>query len=167
MQIRVDSQLRSKLSRWCALLALAASITSAVTSLAITSISVTTTAATSTERLALALTLTTHHAARRSVGSLLLDVRSRDDLSGKVKPFAEVVETLWSESVVVVLPRELSLDIAAGSEGLAGLDDIEVLGVNVVVLGEVVVLLRHEHTLTEEVLVNLFSVCLGNKPDDD
>lgn len=101
------------------------------------------------------------------MGSLLLDVRSRDDLSGKVKPFAEVVETLWSESVVVVLPRELSLDIAAGSEGLAGLDDIEVLGVNVVVLGEVVVLLRHEHTLTEEVLVNLFSVCLGNKPDDD
>jgi hypothetical protein len=95
--------LRSKLSRRRTLLALT-SITSAVSSLTVTSISVTTTATTSTEWLALALTLTTHHASRRSVGSLLLDVRSRDNLSGQVKPFAEVVETLSSESVVVVLP---------------------------------------------------------------
>jgi hypothetical protein len=96
--------LRGELSRWCTILALAASITSAVTSLTVTSISVTTTATPSTERLALALTLTTHHTTRRSVGSLLLDVRSRDNLSGKMEPFAEVVETLRSESVVVVLP---------------------------------------------------------------
>jgi hypothetical protein len=58
----------------------------------------------------------------------------------------------------------LSLDIPAGSEGLAGLDDVEVLGVDVVVLWEVVVLLCDEHTLTEEVLMDLLSVCLGNKP---
>jgi len=96
--------------------------------------------------------------------SLLLDVRSWDDLSGQVEPLAEVVKTLRSESVVVVLPRELSLDIAAGCERLAGLDDVEVLGVNVVVLGKVVVLLCDEHTLTEEVLVDLLSVGLGNKP---
>jgi hypothetical protein len=94
--------LRSELSRWCTLLALSTSIPTSVSSLTITTVS--TTAATSTERLALALTLTTHHATRRSVGSLLLDVGSRNDLSGKVKPFAKVVETLRCESVVIVLP---------------------------------------------------------------
>ena len=96
--------------------------------------------------------------------SLLLDVRSWDDLSGEMKPFAEVVETLRGESVVVVLPRELSLDVTTGGERLAGLDDEKVLGVNVVVLWEVVVLLRDKHTLTEEVLVDLLSVGLGDKP---
>ena len=50
---------------------------------------------------------------------------------------------------------------------MAGFDDIEVLGVDVVVLWEVVVLLCDEHALTEEVLVDLLSVCLRNKPDDD
>lgn len=99
--------------------------------------------------------------------SLLLDMRSRDNLSGKVEPFAEIVETFRSESVVVVLPRELGLDIATGSERLAGLDNIEVLGVDVVVLWEVVVLLCDQHALTEEVLVDLLSVCLGNKPNGD
>lgn len=54
---------------------------------------------------------------------------------------------LGGEGVVVVLPRELGLDKAAGVQGLEGLDDIEVLGVNVTVLGKVVVLLGHEHTL--------------------
>jgi hypothetical protein len=162
----LNSQLRSKFSRWCTLLALA-SISSAVTSLTVTSVSVTTTAATPTERLALPLTLTAHHATRRSVRSLLLDVRSGDNLSGKVEPFAEVVETLRSESVVVVLPRELSLDVAAGGERLASLDDVEVLGVNVVMLWEVVVLLCNEHALTEEVLMDLLSICLRNKPGDD
>jgi len=58
----------------------------------------------------------------------------------------------------------VSLDVTTGGEGLAGLDDVEVLGVDVVVLWEVVVLLCNEHTLTEEVLVDLLSVCLGNKP---
>jgi hypothetical protein len=58
----------------------------------------------------------------------------------------------------------LSLDIAAGGKRLAGLDDEEVLGVNVVVLWEVVILLCDEDTLTEEVLVDLLAVCLWNKP---
>jgi hypothetical protein len=105
--------LRSELSGWCTLLALSASITTSVSSLTITTVT-TATSATSTERLALALTLTTHHATWRSVGSLLLDVGSRNDLSGKVEPFTEVIETLRSEGVVVVLPRELSLNVATG-----------------------------------------------------
>ncbi len=55
---------------------------------------------------------------------MLLDVGCRDDLSRDMKPFAEVIETLGSESVVVVLPRELSLEVAARGEGLAGFDHL-------------------------------------------
>ena len=84
--------------------------------------------------------------------SLLLDVGGRDNLSGEVKPFAEVVETLRGQGVVVPLPGELGLDVAAGGERLARLDDEEVLGVDVGVLGEVEVLGSDEHALTEEVL---------------
>lgn len=39
-----------------------------------------------------------------------------------MEPFAQVVETLWGESVVVPLPGKLSLEKAARSKGLAGLD---------------------------------------------
>jgi len=97
------------------------------------------------------------------MAALLLDVRGRHDLSGQVKPFAQVVEALWGESVVVVLPGKLSLQVAPGGERLAGLDDVEVLGVNVAVLGEVEVLLGHQHTLSEEVLVDLLAIGLGNE----
>jgi hypothetical protein len=41
---------------------------------------------------------------------------------------------------------------------------IEVLGVNVAMLGHIVVLLGHEHALAEEVLVDLLTVGLGDKP---
>ena len=41
---------------------------------------------------------------------------------------------------------------------------VEVLGVNLLVLGEVEVLLGHENTLTEEVLVDELAVGLGDKP---
>jgi hypothetical protein len=158
----MDSQLRSKLSRWCTLLALSG-ITSSVTSFTVTSLS-TTASSTSTERLAFALTLTTHHSTGRGVRSLLLDVSRGDNLSGKVEPFAEVVETFRCESIVVILPRELGLDVTTGGKRLAGLDNVEILGVDVVVLWEIVVFLRDEDTLTEEVLVDLLSVCLWNQP---
>lgn len=59
--------------------------------------------------------------------ALLLNVRLRDDLGGKVEPFAEVVETLGGEGVVVPLPGELGLEEAAGGERLASLDDLEEL----------------------------------------
>jgi hypothetical protein len=80
--------LRSKLSRRCPLLTLSTGITTSISPLAITAIA---SAATPTERLALTLALTTHHATRRSVGSLLLDVGGRNNLSGKMEPFTEVV----------------------------------------------------------------------------
>lgn len=41
---------------------------------------------------------------------------------------------------------------------------VEVLGVNVTVLGLVEVLLGDEHTLAEEVLVDRLAVGLGNQP---
>lgn len=98
--------------------------------------------------------------------SLLLNVRGWHNFSWKMEPLAEVVQTLWGEGVVVVLPRELSLDIASGGERLASLHDIQVLGINVVVLWEVVVLLGDKDTLAEEVLVDLLAISLGNKPSN-
>jgi len=70
-----------------------------------------------------------------------------DDLSGQVEPLAEVVETLGGEGVVVVLPREAGLDVAAAGQRLASLDDVKVLGVDVAVLGKVEVLLSDENAL--------------------
>lgn len=116
--------------------------------------------------------------------ALLLDVGLRNDLGGEVEPLAEVVKTLGGEGVVVPLPGELGLEVAAGSQGLASLDDlwkelsdvrqldlviapetyVKVLGINVAVLGLVEVLLGDEHTLAEEVLVDRLAVGLGDQP---
>lgn len=49
-----------------------------------------------------------------------------------------------------VLPRELGLDVATGGQRLHGLDDEQVLDGDLGVLGEVVVLLGDEDSLTEE-----------------
>ena len=57
---------------------------------------------------------------------------SRNDLGGEVQPLPEVVETLGGEGVVVVLPRELGLDVATRGQRLAGLDDEEVADANLV-----------------------------------
>ena len=58
------------------------------------------------------------------MAALLLDVGSRHDLGWKMKPISEVLETLRSQSVVVVLPGEAGLEVATGGEGLAGFDDL-------------------------------------------
>jgi hypothetical protein len=131
--------LRSELSRWSTLLTLTTSITSAVITTVSTVTVTATTSTTTTEWLALALALT-HHSTWRSVGSLLLDVGCWDDLSWEMEPLAEVIETLWGEGVVVVLPGELSLDVSAGGKGLKSLDHVEVLGVNLWVLWEIILL---------------------------
>jgi len=86
------------------------------------------------------------------VRSLLLDVGGRDNFGGEMEPLAEVVETLRCQGVIVVLPRELRLDIAPGVERLARLDDKKVLRIDVRVLRKVEVLLGHENALSEEVL---------------
>lgn len=81
------------------------------------------------------------------MAGLLLDVSSWDNLSWEVEPFAEIVNSGIGQGVVVVLPGKLSLDISSGVEGLEGLDDIEVSGVNLLVLWEVEILLGNEDTL--------------------
>lgn len=143
---RVVSQFGVEATGGTTLLALT-SITSAVSALAVAAV----TTGSAAEGAALALALA-EHAAGRSVGALLLDVGGGNDLGGEVKPFAEVVETLGGQRVVIILPRELGLDIAAGGEGLASLDDEQVLGVDIGVLGQVEVLGGDEYALAEEVL---------------
>jgi hypothetical protein len=145
--VRGILQLRSILSRSTTALLALTSVAPSVSALTVATVATTSTA----ERPSLALTLA-EHASGRSVRPLLLNVGSGDNLGGEVKPFAEVVETLGCEGVVVPLPGELGLDVAAGSQRLASLDNEEVLGVNVGVLGKVEVLGSHEHALTEEVL---------------
>jgi len=49
-----------------------------------------------------------------------------NDLRWEVEPFTEVVESLRGEGVVVPLPRELGLYVAAGAERLHRLDDLYV-----------------------------------------
>lgn len=144
--------MRSILAGSTTLLALA-SVTPSVAALTVATIATTSTAEWPSLTLALA-----EEASGRSMRPLLLDVGSGDDLGGEVKPFAEVVEALGGQGVVVPLPGELGLDIAAGVERLASLDDEEVLGINVGVLREVEVLGSHEHTLTEEVLSFMLAI---------
>lgn len=80
-----------------------------------------------------------------------------------MEPISKVVKTFRSQGIIVVLPRELRLDISTRVQRLARLDDIEIGGVDLAVLGLVIVLLGDEDTLAEEVLVDLFTVFLGNK----
>jgi hypothetical protein len=70
------------------------------------------------------LTVAAHHATGRRVALGLLDVRRGDNLGGEMQPLAEVLETFWSERVVVVLPGELGLEVVARGEGLASFDDL-------------------------------------------
>ena len=62
-------------------------------------------------------------------------------------PFAEIFDALGSDSVVVVLPRELSLDEAFGCQTLKGLDNFEIWNVEVFMFREVVVLFGNQYTL--------------------
>lgn len=43
---------------------------------------------------------------------------------------------------------------------------VEVFGVDLLVFGQVEVLLRNHHTLTEDVLMDLLAIRLGNQPGD-
>ena len=62
----------------------------------------------------------------------MLDVRGRDDLGREVEPLPKVIEALRGEGVVIVLPRELRLHVTAGSQGLEGLDDIQIANAGLV-----------------------------------
>jgi hypothetical protein len=87
--------------------------------------------------------------ATATLGSLSDDllVSLGNHTRGKVQPLTEVLNTLVSQRVVVVLPRELSLDVASRGQRLHSLDDVKVLGVNILMLGLVEVLLGDNNTL--------------------
>lgn len=112
MELIGNVQLRLELARSTTLLSLA--VTAAVTTLTVATVATRSTA----------LAVTTHQATGRSMAALLLDVGGRDNLGREVEPLAEVGKTLLGESVVVVLPRELGLDVTTGGKGLASLDDL-------------------------------------------
>jgi hypothetical protein len=119
---KATTEARLELAGGATLLArLAALVTTTVATLTVTT--GTTTAATTGTTLAL---VAAHHATGRLVAALLLDVGGGHDLGGKVQPLAQVLETLGSQGVVVVLPREAGLEVAARGQGLAGLDDLVV-----------------------------------------
>lgn len=61
-----------------------------------------------------------------------------------------------------MLPREGLPDILLGLEALHELDDLQVGGIDLRVLGQVVVLLRIQDSLLEEVLADLPAVLLGD-----
>jgi hypothetical protein len=115
--------------------------------------------------------------------ALLLDVGCWHDFCGQMKPLSEVVKSFWREGVVVPLPGELGFEVAARGQGLAGFDDlnnntistfgipsrdmpsyVEVLGIELAVFGEIVVFLGHEHSLTEEILVDFLAIGFGDEP---
>jgi hypothetical protein len=135
---------------------LAGSTTLLAALLTTTVAAITVTTGTTTATRAALTFLTTEHAAGRSVGALLLDVSSRHDLGGDVEPFAEVVETLGGEGVVVVLPRETGLDVSAGGQGLASLDDLFIQRMSIAS----VVFSMIWRLLTKRFLVSI-SPCLG------
>jgi hypothetical protein len=70
-----------------------------------------------------------------------------EDLRGQVKVLTQVLNTLIGQGVVVVLPRELGLDVLLGVQGLESLDDLQVGDINLVVLGGVEVLLGDQDTI--------------------
>ena len=151
---KATTELGLELARGTAL-SLLAGVTAAV-AVAVT----TTVTATSTTALTV---ITAEHTPGRS-RALLLDVGLGNDLGREVEPFAEVVETLRGEGVVVPLPREAGLEVTARGQRLAcwllepdgvaeqlvvltSLDNVKVLSVDLAVLGKVEVLLSNENSL--------------------
>ena len=116
---KATTELGLELARGTAL-ALLALVTASVT---VTVAAAVTTTSTTAATAPLAV-VTTEHASGRS-RALLLDMGLGNNLGGEVEPFTEVVKTLGGEGVVVPLPGELGLEVAAGGQGLASLDDLE------------------------------------------
>jgi hypothetical protein len=74
---------------------------------------------------------------------------SREFGKGQHSLLSEELDALVGESVVVPTPAELGLDVAARVQRLSGLDDEEVLDIELDVLWGVEVLLRDEDSLCE------------------
>lgn len=76
-----------------------------------------------------------------------MHVGTRNNVFWQVQVISQIFNTSLSQSVVVVLPRELSPDVTLRSQGLQSLDNVQVFGVNLIVLWLVEVLLGDNDTL--------------------
>lgn len=76
-----------------------------------------------------------------------MHVGTRNNVFWQVQVISQIFNTSLSQSVVVVLPRELSPDVTLRSQGLQSLDNVQVFGVNLIVLWLVEVLLSDNDTL--------------------
>ena len=70
-----------------------------------------------------------------------------DNLGGEVEELTEVDDSLVGEVPIVPLPTKLLPDVSAGTQGLHGLDDLEVGDLKVVVLGGIEILGGDEDSL--------------------
>ena len=70
-----------------------------------------------------------------------------DNLGGEVEELAEVDDSLVGEVPIVPLPAKLLPDVPTGTQGLHGLDDLEVGDLKVVVLGGIEILVGDEDSL--------------------
>jgi hypothetical protein len=82
--------------------------------------------------------------AARSRGTSSLLEGCGEDLGRQVEVLAQVLNTGIGQSVVVVLPRELGLDVLLRVQGLKSLDDLQVGDIQLVVLGSIEVLLGNQ-----------------------
>ena len=96
-------------------------------------------------------------AASGALGQGLLLKGGGDNLDGEVEVLAKVLNALVGDVPVVPLPAELLLDVAAGAEGLHGLDHLKVGNVKSVVLLGVEVLEGNEDTVCKEILSKICS----------
>ena len=76
-----------------------------------------------------------------------MHVGARNNVFWQVQVVSQIFNTSLSQSVVVVLPRELSPDVTLRSQGLQSLDNVQVFGVNFIVFWLVEVLLGDNDTL--------------------
>ena len=63
--------------------------------------------------------------------ALLLNVRSRNNLSRKMKPLPQIIEALRGEGIIIVLPGKAGFNISAGSKRLASFDHLLIKSINV------------------------------------
>lgn len=81
---------------------------------------------------------------------LFLDMGGRDNFRWEMEPLAEIVYPGVCQGVVVVLPGKLGLDVSSRIERLEGLDNKDILSVDILMLREVEVLLGNKNTLCNE-----------------
>ena len=60
----------------------------------------------------------------------IVQVSTWNNVFWNVQVFSQVINTVFSQGVVVVLPRELGFDVTFGGQRLHSLDDVQVFGVD-------------------------------------